>query len=144
MNENEKYEEEKKKLHTLCAENHFSYTLGFDEYPATLIIRPDETAAAQLSFAPAGEREETGADAFLKLSIIDGAVTYKFSDTFIISDELLSKCKRLFSKMYLFWVQYLFREIMQRHLLDSAAMTTLIGKAVAGDRPEGDAPKDYI
>lgn len=56
-------------------------------------------------------------DASIALAYIDGDLSLKMSETFTISDALLSKIKRLFKNLYAMWTQFFFRDVLERGLL---------------------------
>lgn len=114
MSEISMYEAYKKKLQGLCDEHNLVYKFNRSEYPITLTIRPCGGMDAQLSMLEAAEDEGyISPDAFLMFIHKDGAITYKTSERFTISDALFSKLKNLFKNLHYCWLQYFFRATIE-------------------------------
>ena len=107
MKEISKYEDYENKLQKLCEENGLTFSFERGTYPIRLTIRPKNQVEQPVLFETP-EQEKTSEQAYIRFSFEDGEMKYKFSQTFVISDELLTKIKGLFKKMYFYWLQYFF------------------------------------
>lgn len=88
------------------------------------------------------EKGYTSPNASIVFIYKDGTITYKTSEHFTISDALFSKIKNLFKNMHYCWLQYFFRNVIERELLTSAQMPA-IDESEANDAdsiPEGAEP----
>lgn len=132
MKESAKFEVYEKKLQGVCEENNLMSEFSPYEYPLKLTVKPTGEGA-QISFAPKNDIKETSPEAFLQLSLMNGEVAYEFSDTFIISEALLAKLKRLFKNLCDCWLQYFFRETIEKNLLDNLIVTTMLKDARSDD-----------
>ena len=117
MNESGKYEVYRKKLDGICEENGLTYALRTSRYPCTLTIKPRGGMEAQISMLEDNDASYISPDASIALAYIDGDLSLKMSETFTISDALLSKIKRLFKNLYAMWTQFFFRDVLERGLL---------------------------
>lgn len=79
-------------------------------------------------------------DASIVFAYIDGELSLKMSETFTISDALLSKIKRLFKNLYAMWTQFFFRDILARGVLQAGDFP-VAAEAWTGDDEE-DEPGD--
>lgn len=120
MNEAGKYEVYKKKLQGLCDEHNLIYNIEKSTYPITLTIKPLDGNRDQLCLFE--EEKETSPDAYIRFRYLDGDVDITTSETFTIGDALFTKIKNLFKNMYFCWVQYFFRNVIERELLSPDAM----------------------
>lgn len=120
MNEAGKYEVYKKKLQGLCDEHNLIYNIEKSTYPITLTIKPLDGNRDQLCLFE--EKKETSPDAYIRFRYLDGDVDITTSETFTIGDALFTKIKNLFKNMYFCWVQYFFRNVIERELLSPDAM----------------------
>lgn len=126
MSEISKYEAYKKKLQGVCDENDLVFRFRPDRYPITLTIRPVSGVEEQMSMLEnVEEKGYTSPDASLVFSFRDGALTYKISETFTIGDELFSKLKNLFKNMHFTWLQYFFRDIIEKRVLTERTMPVI-------------------
>ena len=126
MSESSKYEAYKKKLQGICDENNLVYRFCRDRYPITLTIRPVSGLEEQMSMLESVEENGyTSPDAFIAFAYKDGALTYKTSKTFTISDALFSKIKNLYKNLHTMWCQFFFREAMENHLIAAKNLPTI-------------------
>ncbi len=125
MNESAKFEIQQKKLQGICEENELLFTLRVDRYPITLTIKSNGTEA-QTSFLDHEDDEPyRSPNAELVFMFVDGALSYRYTETFSIDDALLGKLKNIFTKMYSFWLQYFFRNIMERGIVAEKDMPVI-------------------
>lgn len=133
MSEVSKYEAYKKKLQGLCDEHDLVFRFRNDSYPITLTIKPVGGLDAQMSLLEnAEEQGYTSPDAYIRFTMKDGALAYKMSKTFSIDDALFSKIKNLFKNMYSTYLEFFFRDVMERELLRGRA-APVIDEDEAGD-----------
>lgn len=126
MNEISKYETYKKKLQGVCDENDLIFRFRPDKYPITLTIRPAGGVEEQMSMLEnVEEKGYTSPDASLVFSFRDGALTYKISETFTIGDALFSKLKNLFKNMHYCWLQFFFRDIIEKRVITAKNMPVI-------------------
>lgn len=148
MSEIAKYEAYKKKLQGICDENNLVFRFRRDTYPITLTIKPVGGMGAQLSMLE--NVEETGytsPDAYIMFTYKDGDITYKTSETFTIGEALFKKILNLFKNMYFCWLQYFFRDVIERNALKEGMKPEIDESDAADDSdglPEGAEPlEDY-
>ena len=142
MSEISKYEAQKKKLDGLCEEHDLTYRFRHDVYPITLTIRPLQGVEEQLSLlAEADEKDYISPDASMVIYRKDGELAMKINGTFTISEALRSKFKNIYTKMSDFWLQYFFRDLIERNAFRSMPV---IDEAEANDtdEPEEDPDED--
>lgn len=140
MNESGKFEVYKKKLDGLCEEHHLVYRFRKDRYPITLTFQPTGDTSGQMSLLePTEEDGYRSPDATLMFAFKDGALVYRISETFTISDALFNKLKNLFKNMHSAWLQYFFRDIIEHKTLTSEQMP-VIGER---DDSEDDGESDF-
>lgn len=135
MNEYGKHEVYKEKLGSICEENNLTYSLRVDRYPCTLTIKPLGGMDAQLTMLEADDVSYISPDASIVFAYIDGDLSIKISETFTISDALLSKIKRLFVNLYSTWTQFFFRYIMVHNLIQTEDIPALWGRTRLWTRP---------
>lgn len=135
MSEISKFEAYKKKLDGICDENNLVSKFACRDYPITLTIKPLTGMDEQLSMLEDEEENYISPDASLVFAMIDGNVSYRISQTFTISDTLFSKLKNLFKHMHSCWVQYFFRNLIERGAI-SKAMMPVIDESIAEDEEE--------
>lgn len=141
MNESGKYEVYLKKLDGTCGENGLTYALRTNRYPCTLTIKPLGGVEAQISMLEGDDASYISPDASIVLAYIDGDLSIKTSETFTISDALLSKIKRLFKNLYAMWTQFFFRDTMERGLLQHGVFPVAAeGWSGGEDEPDDDSP----
>ena len=140
MSESSKYDAQKKKLDGLCEEHDLTYRLRHDRYPITLTIKPLTGVSEQLSMLEEAETKDyISPDASLVIYRKDGELAMKVSGTFTISEALRNKFKNIYVKLCDFWLQYFFRDIMEKGLLKGARIP-VIDEAEADD--SGDEDED--
>lgn len=123
MSEISKYESYQKKLQGICDENNLVYRFRHDTYTITLTIRPVSGVEEQLSLLEAAEDNGyTSPDASIVFAYKDGVLIYKISETFTIGDALFAKIKNLFKNLHYCWLQYFFRDIIERGVLAADSM----------------------
>lgn len=137
MSELTQYQTYKKKLQGICDEHDLVYRLRVDTYPISLTIRPATDVESQMSMLE--DVEEKGyisPDAYLVFSLRDGNIIYKTSSTFTIGEALFNKLKNLFKNLYICWLQFFFRDIVEGGKLRMRDMP------VASDDLEDTLPDD--
>lgn len=144
MSEIAKYEAYKKKLQGTCDENNLVFRFRRDTYPITLTIKPVGGMGAQLSMLESVEETGyTSPDAYIMFTYKDGDITYKTSETFTIGEALFNKIKNLFKNMYFCWLQYFFRDVIERNALKEGMKPEIDESDAANDSdglPEGAEP----
>lgn len=126
MSEISQYESYKKKLQGVCDENDLVFRFVRTEYPITLTISPASVDMAQIAMPGVQDEDEASSpDATIVFSIKDGILSYKISQTFTISDALFSKIKNLFKKLHYFWLQFFFRELIEKGMLTTSTMPVI-------------------
>lgn len=126
MSEISQYESYKKKLQGVCDENDLVFRFVRTEYPITLTISPASADMTQIAMPGVQDEDEASSpDAAIVFSIKDGILSYKTSQTFTISDALFSKIKNLFKKLHYFWLQYFFRELIEKGVLTTSTMPVI-------------------
>lgn len=134
MSEISKYEAYKKKLDGVCDENNLVAIFKRNRYPITLTIKPLTGLDEQMSMLENVEDNGyTSPDAAIVLTFKDGVLTYKTSQTFTIGDALFSKIKNLFKNMHYCWLQYFFRDLIEKGIVTENTMPTI---------DESDYPED--
>lgn len=117
------------------------YLLRVDRYPCILTIKPLGGMDAQLTMLEADDVSYISPDASIVFAYIDGDLSIKISETFTISDALLSKIKRLFVNLYSTWTQFFFRYIMVHNLIQTEDNPALWPNPFV-DETDEDAPDD--
>lgn len=120
MSEISKYEAQKKKLEGLCEEHDLTYRFRHDDYPITLTIKPLQGVEEQLSMLEEAETKDyISPDASMVIYRKDGELAMKINGTFTISEALRSKLKNIYLKLSDFWLQYFFRDLIERNAFRS-------------------------
>lgn len=120
MSEISKYESQKKKLDGLCEEHDLTYRFRHDDYPITLTIKPLQGVEEQLSMLEEAETKDyISPDASMVIYRKDGELAMKINGTFTISEALRSKLKNIYLKLSDFWLQYFFRDLVERNAFRS-------------------------
>lgn len=141
MSEIHKYEGYKKRLQGICDENDLIYRFKHDSYPITLTICPATVTAEQMQlFDTPEECRHTSPDAAIVFAYEDGDLTYTTSETFVISDALFSKIKNLYKNMHALWLQFFFREIIQRGTVKAPDLPNIDEAVDDEDEPSGSMP----
>lgn len=154
MSEISKFDAYKKKLQGICDENNLIYSFS-GKYPPTLTFRPLTGLDNQIDMLESGEENYRSPDASLVFAYKDGEISWKTSETFTISEALFSKLKNLFKNMHYFYLQYFFRDVMEKGLIEKGRMPVIdestVGADDEGERcvelgedgfPEEDPPED--
>ena len=142
MSEISKYEAQKKKLDGLCEEHDLTYRFRHDVYPITLTIRPLQGVEEQLSMLEAAEvKDYISPDASMVIYRKDGELAMKINGTFTISEALRSKFKNIYTKMSDFWLQYFFRDLIERNAFRSMPVIDE-DEAEDTDEPEEDLAEE--
>lgn len=142
MSEISKFEAYKKKLDGICEENNLVSKFACRTYPITLTIKPLTGMDEQLSMLEDEEENYISPDASLVFAMVDGNVTYRISKTFTISDALFSKLKNLFKNMHSCWVQYFFRNLIERGAVSKSLMPVIDESMAEDDEPEEEPEED--
>lgn len=136
MSEISKYESYKKKLQGICDEHDLVFRFNKDKYPITLTIRPAGGMDRQMSMLENVEEEGyTSPDAYIKFTMKDGVLGYKMDNAFSIGDALFAKIKNLFKNMYYTYLEFFYRDVMERELLSKRNIPVI-------DENEGDGAED--
>ena len=139
MNEISKFESYKKKLQGICDEHDLVFRLRTDKYPFTLTIKPAAGLDQQMSMLENVEEQGyTSPDAYIRFTMKDGALTYRMDKSFTIGDALFAKIKNLFKNLYATWLEFFFRDVMERGLLKGRQMPVIDENE--DDLPEGADP----
>jgi len=118
MSEISKYDAQKKKLDGLCEEHDLTFRLRHDRYPITLTIKPLTGMDQQMDMlADAENKDYISQDASMVIYRKDGELATKITGTFTISESLRNKFKNIYVKISDFWLQYFFRDIMEKDLI---------------------------
>lgn len=142
MSEISKYEAYKKKLQGICDENNLVYRFRQDQYPITLTIKPISGVEEQMTMLEEAEDKGfTSPDAAIVFTIKDGVLTYKTHKTFTIGDALFSKIKNLFKNMHYYWLQFFFRDLMEKGVLTARTMP-VIDEEDANDKDDLKLPDE--
>ena len=137
MSEIDKYEAQKKKLDNLCEEHDLTYRLRHDSYPITLTIKPLTSMGQQLDLLSDAENKDyISQDASMVIYNKDGELAMKINGTFTISEALRSKFKNIYVKASTYWLQYFFRDIMERNVLTKAQIPVIDEDEAEDDEDE--------
>lgn len=137
MSEIDKYEAQKKKLDNLCEEHDLVCSLKHDRYPITLTIKPLTGAGEQLSMLEAAEEKDyISPDASMVIYNKDGELAMKINGTFTISEALRNKFKNIYVKVSTYWLQYFFRDIMERGVLRKSQIPVIDEDEAEDDEDE--------
>ncbi len=135
MKEIDQYSVYKEKLAGICDEHNLTYSIQNRKYPFLMVIKPlggvDAQQTMMEGMEPGNDTGYISPDASLVFAYRDGAMSYKISETFTISDALFSKLKNLFKKLHNMWMMHFFRDVVE----------TSPGAAPACDSP-GEAQED--
>lgn len=124
MSEKTKYESYLKKLEGLCDEHDLTYRLRLHESPISLTVRPVQGLYEQMSML---EKDEgvLSPDAYLRFEMKDGELNTYIGGTFVISDALFTKLRSLFRNLEYRWLQFFFRDIVERGLMEKARLPVI-------------------
>jgi hypothetical protein len=136
MSEYSKFHAYKKKLEGVCDENNLVFRFRQNEYPISLTILPSGGVEEQMDLLASDTDKATiSPDARLVFYYKDGDLIYKISEGFVIGDNLFSKLKNLYKNMHSTWLQYFFRNLVERKAIPSGSMP-VIDEDDAEDAPE--------
>lgn len=136
MSEISKFSAYKKKLEGVCDENNLVFRFRQNEYPISLTILPNQGVEEQMDLlASDTEKVTSSPDARLVFYYKDGDLIYRISEGFVIGDALFSKLKNLYKNMHFTWLQYFFRNLVERRAIPDGSMP-VIDEDDADDAPE--------
>lgn len=135
MSEISMYEAQKKKMEGLCEEHDLTYRFQKDTYPPTFTISPIQGMDAQLSMLE--NVEEAGyisPEAKMTWIFKDGSLETKVTGgTFTITKTLRTKIESVLMKMLTYWMQYFFRDVMEKRSLKDGMMPVINEDEVEDD-----------
>jgi ribosomal protein S25 len=136
MSEYSKFHAYKKKLEGVCDENNLVFRFRNTEYPISLTILPNQGVEEQMDLLASDTDKVTSSpDARLVFYYKDGDLIYRISEGFVIGDALFSKLKNLYNNMHFTWLQYFFRNLVERRAIPDGSMP-VIDEDDADDTPE--------
>ena len=136
MSDISKFQAYKKKLEGVCDENNLVFRFRQNEYPISLTILPNSGVEEQMDLLASDTDKVTSSpDARLVFYYKDGDLIYRISENFVIGDALFSKLKNLYKNMHSTWLQYFFRNLVERKSLAAGDMP-VIDEDDADDPPE--------
>ena len=142
MSEISKYDAQKKKLDGLCEEHDLTFRLRHDRYPITLTIKPLTGMDQQMDMlADAENKDYISQDASMVIYRKDGELATKITGTFTISEALRNKFKNIYVKISDYWLQYFFRDIMEKDLIAKSKIP-VIDEDEAEDDEEDEAEEE--
>ena len=137
MSEIFKYDAQKKKLDGLCEEHDLTFRLRHDRYPITLTIKPLAGMDQQMDMlADAENKDYISQDASMVIYSQDGELATKITGTFTISEALRNKFKNIYVKISDYWLQYFFRDIMEKGLISQAKLPVIDEDEAEDDEDE--------
>ena len=137
MSEISKYDAQKKKLDGLCEEHDLTFRLRHDRYPITLTIKPLAGMDQQMDMlADAENKDYISQDASMVIYRKDGELATKITGTFTISEALRNKFKNIYVKISDYWLQYFFRDIMEKNLLSKSKIPVIDEDEAEDDEEE--------
>lgn len=144
MSEISMYEAQKKKMEGLCEEHDLTYRFQKDTYPPTFTISPIQGMDAQLSMLE--NVEEAGyisPEAKMTWIFKDGSLETKVTGgTFTIAKTLRTKIESVLTKMLTYWMQYFFRDVMEKRSLKDGMMPVINEDEVEDDDAYEEDPED--
>ena len=137
MSEISKYEEYKNKLQGVCDANNLVFSIKKETYPLVLVVRPSNGVGEQMSMLEdADVKGYRSPDSYLAFFYDeDGGVQIDPSGKFQLSDALFGKIKNLFKKLCFFWLQFFFRDVIEKDSL-KRGMMPVINEDEASDSEE--------
>lgn len=137
MSEISKYDAQKKKLDGLCEEHDLTFRLRHDRYPITLTIKPLTGMDQQMDMlADAESKDYISQDASMVIYRKDGELATKITGTFTISEALRNKFKNIYIKISDYWLQYFFRDIMDKDLIAKSKIPVIDEDEAEDDNEE--------
>lgn len=141
MSEISKYDAQKKKLDGLCEEHDLTFRLRHDRYPITLTIKPLTGMDQQMDMlADAENKDYISQDASMVIYRKDGELATKITGTFTISEALRNKFKNIYVKISDYWLQYFFRDIMEKDLIAKSKIPVIDEDEAEDDEKEEELP----
>ena len=144
MSEISMYEAQKKKMEGLCEEHDLTYRFQKDTYPPTFTISPIQGMDAQLSMLE--NVEEAGyisPEAKMTWIFKDGSLETKVTGgTFTITKTLRTKIESVLMKMLTYWMQYFFRDVMEKRSLKDGMMPVINEDEAEDDDAYEEDPDD--
>ena len=144
MSEISMYEAQKKKMEGLCEEHDLTYRFQKDTYPPTFTISPIQGMDAQLSMLE--NVEEAGyisPEAKMTWIFKDGSLETKVTGgTFTITKTLRTKIESVLMKMLTYWMQYFFRDVMEKRSLKDGMMPVINEDEAEDDDAYEEDPED--
>ena len=141
MSEISKYDAQKKKLDGLCEEHDLTFRLRHDRYPITLTIKPLTGMDQQMDMlADAENKDYISQDASMVIYRKDGELATKITGTFTISEALRNKFKNIYIKISDYWLQYFFRDIMEKDLIAKSKIPVIDEDEAGDDEEEEELP----
>ena len=141
MSEISKYDAQKKKLDGLCEEHDLTFRLRHDRYPITLTIKPLTGMDQQMDMlADAENKDYISQDASMVIYRKDGELATKITGTFTISESLRNKFKNIYIKISDYWLQYFFRDIMEKDLIAKSKIPVIDEDEAEDDEEEEELP----
>lgn len=143
MSEISKYDAQKKKLDGLCEEHDLTFRLRHDRYPITLTIKPLTGMDQQMDMlADAENKDYISQDASMVIYRKDGELATKITGTFTISEALRNKFKNIYIKISDYWLQYFFRDIMEKDLIAKSKIPVIDEDEAEDDDEEEEEEED--
>ncbi|HCG58958.1 MAG TPA: hypothetical protein DEV97_03010 [Lachnospiraceae bacterium] len=141
MSEISKYDAQKKKLDGLCEEHDLTFRLRHDRYPITLTIKPLTGMDQQMDMlADAENKDYISQDASMVIYRKDGELATKITGTFTISEALRNKFKNIYIKISDYWLQYFFRDIMEKDLIAKSKIPVIDEDEAEDNEEEEELP----
>ena len=135
MSEISKYDAQKKKLDGLCEEHDLTFRLRHDRYPITLTIKPLTGMDQQMDML--ADAENTASMVIYRK---DGELATKITGTFTISEALRNKFKNIYIKISDYWLQYFFRDIMEKDLIAKSKIPVIDEDEAEDNEEEEELP----
>lgn len=127
MSEISRYEAQVKRLQGLCEEHDLVYRFDKYRYPMAFVVRPTQGAAEQLSMLAEAEDEGyISPDAYMEWVFADNELKQTVDGgAFTISVTLRTKLETVMKKMIAFWLQFFFRDIIEKDSLRRGMMPVI-------------------
>ena len=127
VSEISRYEAQVKRLQGLCEEHDLVYRFDKYRYPMAFVVRPTQGAAEQLSMLAEAEDEGyISPDAYMKWVFTDNELKQTVDGgAFTISVTLRTKLETVMKKMIAFWLQFFFRDIIEKDSLRRGMMPVI-------------------
>lgn len=127
MSEISRYEAQVKRLQGLCEEHDLVYRFDKYKYPMAFVIRPTQGVGEQLSMLEKAEDEGfISPDAYMKWVFADNELRQTVDGgAFTISVTLRTKLETVMKKMIAFWLQFFFRDVIEKGSLRRGMMPVI-------------------